>query len=223
MENSTKDKIRNLRKKYSCEVYNTLLPEYKEESMYKFSKKGITLHSIARSLNVDMIIGTLDKISIPKGFQLSLEKQFSESFGQYYFYITAPDGTKSQNIFDFIEVEDSRMGAWQAYLLYTLWHILPLNDHSNSCARQFIFLDQDVESIKMVDKNPVEELEDINTDLKVLQYESHYFISCCYWSRFKGLIRELVEIEITEGRAKEFIDVIAKDVYVYEYGRNIRL
>lgn len=221
MENSTKDKIRNLRKKYSCEVYNTLLPEYKEESMYEFSKKGITLHSIARSLNVDMIIGMLDKISIPKGFQLSLEKQFSESFGQYYFYITAPDGTKSKNIFDFIEVEDSRMGAWQAYLLYTLWHILPLNDHSNYSQRSFIFIDQDKFSISIEGKNAEAELENLNTDLRVLQYESHYYISSCYWCRYKGLERELVELEIRNGKVINILDVVNKNLY--DYGRNIRI
>lgn len=221
METAVKEKILNLRKKYSCEVYNTLLHEYEDESMYVFSKKGISLHSIARTLNIDMIMEVLDKIAIPNDFHLSLEKRFSESFGQYYFYITSPDGSRSSNIFDYIVVEDSRMGAWQAYLLYTLWHILPLNDHSNYSHRDFIFIDQDKSSIYIEGKNPVDELEDLNTDLRVLQFESHYYISTCYWSRYHGLSRELVEIEIKDGKVIKILDVIDKNLY--EYGRNIRI
>ena len=43
MENSTKDIIRNFRKKYSYEVYNTLLPEYKEDTLANFNTKYYNL------------------------------------------------------------------------------------------------------------------------------------------------------------------------------------
>lgn len=223
MNKATTEKIQKLRKKFSCDVYNTLFNDFKEVSMYEYSKKGLSLHSITGLCNINLIMNVLDKLSIPRGYRLTLEEQLYEDFGQFYFYIITPDGSKDGDIWNYIEVEESCMGAWQAYLLNTLWHVLPLYDHSNYCRRQFVFLDQDIEAINMQNKNPIEELQGLNIGLRVLQYESHYYISCCYWSDYHGMTRELVEIELKDGKVAQFFNVASKDVYVYEYGRNIRI
>ena len=41
---------------------------------------------------------------------------------------------------------------------------------------------------------------------KVTRYEDKYYVSCCYWSEFGGLIRELVEIKIENNKVTEFLD-----------------
>lgn len=221
MNKSVKDKVLELKKKCSFDTYKVLISEVKPDSMFEYSKLGISLHSITKFHDIDLILRVLDKIKVQEGHQLILERQVSESFGQYYLYIISPDGAKKSNIFDYINVEESVMGAWQSYLLYTLWHVLPLYDHSCYSARKFIFLNQDIESISIDGKDPYVELGGLDTQVKIVSHESQYYISCCYWNRFRGLSRELMELTIQDGKVTQFFDV--RNEILYEYDCNIMI
>nr|WP_294431827.1 hypothetical protein [Prevotella sp.] len=47
---------------------------------------------------------------------------------------------------------------------------------------------------------------------------AQYYVSCCYWSRFAGLIRELVDIKIENNKVTEFLDVNHERLYKYHCG-----
>lgn len=53
---------------------------------------------------------------------------------------------------------------------------------------------------------------------KVTRYEDKYYVSCCYWSEFGGLIRELVEIKIENNKVTEFLDANREVLYRYHCG-----
>lgn len=53
---------------------------------------------------------------------------------------------------------------------------------------------------------------------KVTRYDDKYYVSCCYWSRFAGLIRELVDIKIENNKVTEFLDVNHERLYKYHCG-----
>ena len=83
MNKSVNDKVLELKKKCSFDTYKVLISEVKPDSMYEFSKLGISLHSITKFHDIDLILRVLDKIKVQEGHQLILEQQVYESFGRY--------------------------------------------------------------------------------------------------------------------------------------------
>ena len=59
-------------------------------------------------------------------------------------------------------------------------------------------------------------LRNLHFSLKV-HFRSKY-VSCCYWSRFAGLIRELVEIKMVNSKVTEFLDANREVLYGYHCG-----
>lgn len=45
-----------------------------------------------------------------------------------------------------------------------------------------------------------------------------YYISCCYWSDWEGLIKELVEIQIENNKVKSILNVDKKALFKYDCG-----
>lgn len=187
--------------------------------------------SIARSLlrivkgkRYDAISKCLDKISLPKEYELKIKECEQSGIGDKSKpYIKLPDGDQDFNIFKYLNVEQSCMGAWQAYLLYTLWHVLPLWWHANYDSRDYVFSEEDamfhnMETITELAKFNKEELDEnsvalevayklrnVDATLKVINRDDKYYVSCCYWTMFGGLIREFVEITIQDNKVKEFV------------------
>lgn len=52
---------------------------------------------------------------------------------------------------------------------------------------------------------------------EIAKYDK-YYISCCYWSDCKGLIRELVEITIENNKVKSILNVDKKTLFKYDCG-----
>lgn len=185
----------------------------------------------------EKILGVLDKIKLLDDYSLELEYPDGGGIGgRTYINIKEPNGNLNRNFFDFMIVEDSPLGALQVYLLNKLWHHLPMYWHGYYDRRFNVFSKKDLSQIKVRStktrgERPLkpsdiyEEENDLPEEAlacdvtpKVTRYEDKYYVSCCYWSEFGGLIRELVEIKIENNKVTEFLDANREVLYRYHCG-----
>jgi hypothetical protein len=122
-----------------------------------------------------------------------------------------------------MSVENSHDGAWQAYLIHFLWHILPTFWHGGYDSRTYLFSKDDLRTLKTIeekDQGVVAYLEDFDLTPEIVKstLNDKYYITCCYWSDWGGLIRELVEITIDDNKVVDFFNVQEKVEFEYDCG-----
>lgn len=184
----------------------------------------------------DKILYVLDKIQLPEGHSLQLEYKDGGIGGRTYINVKEPNGNLSTKFLDFMIVDDSPLGALQVYLLSKLWHYLPMYWHACYDERFCVLSKEDLSKIKVRStktrgERPLkpsdiyEEVKDLPEEAlacdvtpKVTRYENKYYVCCCYWSRFAGLVRELVEIKIENNKVTEFLDANREVLYRYHCG-----
>ena len=184
----------------------------------------------------EKILYVLDKIQLLEDYGLQLEYEERGIGGRTYIYVKEPNGNLSKNFLDFVIVDDSLLGALQVYLISKLWHYLPMHWHGYYDRRFCVFSKDDLLNIKIRARRtsrerppkPTNEFADVNglpeealacdVTPKVTRYEDKYYVSCCYWSEFGGLIRELVEIKIENNKVTEFLDANREVLYRYHCG-----
>lgn len=184
----------------------------------------------------DKILYVLDKIQLSEGYSLQLEYKDGGIGGRTYINVKEPNGNLSTKFLDYVTVDDSPLGALQVYLLSKLWHYLPMYWHACYEKRFCVFSKDDLSKIKVRStktrgERPLkpsdiyEEENDLPEEAlacdvtpKVTRYEDKYYVSCCYWSKFGGLIRELVEIKIENNKVTEFLDANREVLYRYHCG-----
>ena len=167
----------------------------------------------------------LHHLSLPAGVSLKIEecRQNGEADVSKLFVETA-DGKNDYNIWQYIKVDDSIDGAWDAYFLYKVWHILPLWWHAHYSRRIFLYSDGDVNDITRlnVEENEANSirttLKSLVTDPDVVKINGNYYISCCFWSDFGGLIKEIVELKLSALGKASFLDISNKTLYEYDCG-----
>lgn len=182
------------------------------------------------------ILYVLDKIQLLEDYGLQLEYEERGIGGRTYIYVKEPNGNLSKNFLDFVIVDDSPLGALQVYFLSKLWHYLPMYWHGYYDRRFSVFSKDDLLKIKVRSRKTrgerplkpsdiYEEGNDLPEEAlacdvtpKVTRYEDKYYVSCCYWSEFGGLIRELVEIKIENNKVTEFLDANREVLYRYHCG-----
>lgn len=184
----------------------------------------------------DKILYVLDKIQLPEGHSLQLEYKYGGIGGRTYIYVKEPNGNLSTKFLDYMTVDDSPLGALQVYLLSKLWHYLPMYWHACYDERFCVLSKDDLSKIKVRStktrgERPLkpsdiyEEENDLPEEAlacdvtpKVTRYDDKYYVSCCYWSEFGGLIRELVKIKIENNKVTEFLDANREVLYRYHCG-----
>lgn len=184
----------------------------------------------------EKILYVLDKIQLLEDYGLQLEYEERGIGGRTYIYVKEPNWNLSKNFLDFVIVDDSPLGALQVYFLSKLWHYLPMYWHGYYDRRFSVFSKDDLLKIKVRSRKTrgerplkpsdiYEEGNDLPEEAlacdvtpKVTRYEDKYYVSCCYWSEFGGLIRELVEIKIENNKVTEFLDANREVLYRYHCG-----
>ena len=184
----------------------------------------------------EKILYVLDKIQLLEDYGLQLEYEERGIGGRTYINIKEPNGNLSKKFLDFMIVDDSPLGALQVYFLSKLWHYLPMYWHGYYDRRFSVFSKDDLLKIKVRSRKTrgerplkpsdiYEEGNDLPEEAlacdvtpKVTRYEDKYYVSCCYWSEFGGLIRELVEIKIENNKVTEFLDANREVLYRYHCG-----
>ena len=99
-----------------------------------------------------------------------------------------------EDFWTYLQVEESQMGAWQAYLMSQMWHYLPLWWHSNYERRSYVYsksskieLEGDLDD-EEYSFNQAITTNDVTPSIK--QEGDEFFISACYWTIHGGLYRE---------------------------------
>lgn len=172
--------------------------------------------------NYEQLLNNLNNLQISKGEALIIENAKQIGIGdRSRLYITNDSGEKDINIFNHINVEDSCNGAWQAYLLNSLWHVLPMFWHGCYDKRTYLFSKEDIKnqlSIMMSDIELIKELKKYDIIPKIVKLEDKgiYYISCCYWNDWDGLIKEIVKVTLKENKVIEIITEANITLYKYD-------
>lgn len=184
-----------------CEA-NEPADTYQEEMQV-----AIELARLVNSEDYDEIFYLLDKVTPMDGntVRVVLPDEI-EGVGTY------GDGTSAIGVFDtndsiltdsfaedfwkYLQVENSQMGAWQAYLVAKMWHYLPLIWHSGYSYRSNIY-SKSSSGLKAARRHCVVTWNKVAPSIK--HEGNQYLISVCYWSEFGGLIRENCSVRFDNG------------------------
>ena len=156
------------------------------------------------------MIGCLNNLSLPTSTYLNVRRCCNVGIGDRSHLYISEGNICDYSIWDHIVVEDSHMGAWQTYLLYSVWRTLPFFWHGLYDKRSYIYSENDIARIEFI-TNEVPKaamsIQEFNIIPEVIKKYSKYYVSCCYWNNWTGLNREVVEITIENNMVKE-IEVI---------------
>lgn len=170
-----------------------------------------------------LIQEVLDKASLPNGHSLCVEPCNNDSpyLGEVSkLFISTPSGIDNREVFDTLRFEDSRMGAWQAFLLHQITSYLPLWWHANYGRRDYLYTTDEISRIRHFteEKPDLSHYSDKDLAPAIIPSGEHYFVSCCYWSEFHGLIREFVQLTLKDGLLSDFLVFEERTLYSYDCG-----
>lgn len=234
--------ISNRIKKRKCKKMNeerNLMEKKKEEeiNLAKIRYTKAVSHSnnlfvpqlgyFAYSIFVDMHKGyysdVIDSFCIKtiNNTKLGIELCKQDDFGDTSkLYIKLLNGEQDYDIFKHILVESSAEAAWKVYLLHSLWHILPLWWHANYSHRKFILHKIDLIYLSNYRQEPLDLLSeiDVNIEPTIHKYQDYFYVSCCYWSDWGGLIREYIEITVKDDKVVNIVTFDQEVIYKYDCG-----
>ena len=209
----------------------------KNAAMYDFEKKALEFISKKEEIvknksqvTIDSLFSVLDCLSLRSGYRLGLKLAGEVGIGDESWFYTyqgeEPIDTlscrvpQSNVLFKDIIVEQSAMGAWQAYLLYISPTILPTFWHGGYIRREFFF---DRKNYKGITSSWAE--RNGNVDIKldkipqpsVEMGEGKAVVSCPYWNDWRGLVLETVEVQF-KSDGSVVITTHSKVLYEYDCG-----
>ena len=182
-----------------------MMNDYEKKALEFVSKINGIVRNKSQE-NIDSLFSVLDCLSLQPGYRLGLKLAGEVGIGDESWFYTYqgenPVNTSScrvpdsSRLFKNIIVEQSAMGAWQAYLLYISPTILPTFWHGGYIRREFFF---DREKYKGITSS----WAGGNVDMKLSQIpqsivdmgEGMAVVSCPYWNDWGGLILETVEVK----------------------------
>lgn len=185
---------------------------------------GRSLVTLVEMEQYSNFLKCLDKLSLPQGGSLGVDKAKHAGLGdKSNLFVQSNSEQANYNYFEELTVEDSCDGAWQAYLLYSLWHILPTFWHGGYDSRTYIFSKEDLKDLRTIeeqDQGVVEYLYNYDLIPEVVKspHNDKYYVTCCYWSDWGGLIRELIEITIDNNKVIDVFEVQKKVEFEYDCG-----
>ncbi len=182
---------------------------------------GRKLFNFVSKRDYDKLLSILNTMSLPQGYALGVEVAKPDAFGDNSrLFIKSASAPVIYDFFKEITVEDSCDGAWQAYLLQSLCHVLPAFGHGIYNDRTYILSKEDLMELRTMEKQDQGvvshlfgyyiEPEVVKSDIK-----GKYYVTCCYWSDWSGLVRELVEIVIDNNKVDDVYKV--KETVLFEY------
>jgi hypothetical protein len=181
----------------------------------------LLMDSISSEDDYQGIMKPLKHLSLPTGVSIHVEECKEMWPGdQSKLFVETTEGAYDYQIWDYILADNNNEGIWEAYLLHKLWHSLPMFQHALYSRRTYIYSPEDNSKIEcMMDKNSTPMAQSASKKVlvapQVVKAGNKYFVSCCYWSSFGGLIQEKVEAIFNEHKI-EFKDIGHKTLYKYE-------
>lgn len=191
----------------------------------EFVTVGQVLHYMVKRQQYGSIMPILSTLRLPEGYKLHMKECSIEGIGdKSELFVKVVLSRKKYEPFEILSIEDSYLGAFQTYLLKTLWHSLPLFWHANYARRTYIFSNLDFQYIETDKHNKmlISEISGIMSDdyIKPIvgKFHDSYYVSCCYWTNFGGLIRDYCKIRIENNQLAEFSQATTDVLYKYDCG-----
>lgn len=200
-------------------------------STNKYSLLGAEFHHFLKNIQSDnpiienynnKVSAILDKLNLNGELQIRFAN--AEKYDDNSWFYFKEDEEKSIDhlswdvihmLFERIEAKCDTMSVWQIYLLYTSWTILPLFGHACYNKRTYMFFKEDLDKIsKNNDIDSITEQNDILPEIKIEGDTA--WVTCCYWSDWKGLVRETITINFVEGRRFHINEEVKKE-FLYSY------
>lgn len=131
----------------------------------------------------------LNKLSLPRGFSLKVKVCQKRGLGDESKIFLKTDGNiyDESEIWNYINVENSIYGVWQAYLLYKVKHILPFWWHGVYDSRTYIY-HSSIKDISLIHSN-----ESGNLDVGVIDIHGHWGFGYIHVDEFTNLEPDVVE------------------------------
>lgn len=215
-------------KKQDLATFDTAFDKPHDNDFLTLCNIGEHLISAIKEKDYDSILNVLDKLSLPKGFFLKVEEAQQHRLDNESNIFLEADGDTydDSEIWDYIHVENSIHGAWQAYLLNRLRHILPLYGHALYDSRTYIYcssgkditVPEDIYSSYLGEEESKQLANLTNLEPDIVEFDGKYLISCCYLDYDHSLIREIVAVSISNDTAS-FNDIGQK--YLIKRKRSI--
>ena len=180
-----------------------------------------SLMDLVRQQKYNEFLNLLDKASLPSTMTLGVKECIRQGAAdRSRLCVKRSDDAFTFNINEYLEFENSAMGAWQAFLIDRLWHSLPLWWHDNYNKRDYIYSKEDLYKIThFVDRHfDALVLEKYDLTPEIYGENGRYYISCCYWTDFGGLKREYVEISLLDGKLDKPFLFDHKVIHSYDCG-----
>ena len=125
------------------------------------------------------------------------------------------------DFFNHLTIEPTAMGFWQAYLLSIGKTLLPFSGHLNYTKRKLVFAHEQLKDISLsLQKGSVPELENLDAEVSpsVQIKDKQAIVSCRYWNKWGGLIRESAKITFFYGKVYLLEDFEEQVLIKYDCG-----
>ena len=199
-------------------------PDTPSKSCEDESRLAIKLAKLVEDKSYDEALGLLDRIIVKDNNCIKIVPYYDKDTINYH-ADTSPIVIYNQqgewlstnfkeDFWTYLQVEKSRMGAWQAYLMSQMWHYLPLQWHANYSYRDYLY-SQLSKGYGYFRKNFVASWYKLAPE--ITQEGDKFFISACYWSEFYGLVREYYAVTF-ENDIVHVEELNADVLYEYDCG-----
>ena len=150
-----------------------------------------------------------------------MKRPYEEKDGGVYLFGEMSYLRFTFNFFNHLTIEPTAMGFWQAYLLSIGKTLLPFSGHLNYTKRKLVFAHEQLKDISLsLQKGSVPELENLDAEVSpsVQIKDKQAIVSCCYWNKWGGLIRESAKITFFYGKVYLLEDFEEQVLIKYDCG-----
>ena len=204
------------------EEYSTKTTEPYEDEI----ELAIQIAQLVEGENYNDVLTLLDKIVVKDNYSMKIVPYYDKDTFDM-FADTSPiviyneqgewlSTNFEDDFWNYLQVENSQMGAWQAYLLSQMWHYLPLQWHANYSYRDYIY-SQSSKGYDILREHFIAGKHKVAP--QITQERDKFLISACYWSEFEGLVRERYAVTFENDRV--YVEELDVNV-LYEYDCGIQ-
>ena len=204
------------------EEYSTKTTEPYEDEI----ELAIQIAQLVEGENYNDVLTLLDKIVVKDNYSMKIVPYYDKDTFDM-FADTSPiviyneqgewlSTNFEDDFWNYLQVENSQMGAWQAYLLSQMWHYLPLQWHANYSYRDYIY-SQSSKSYDILREHFIAGKHQVAP--QITQEGDKFLISACYWSEFEGLVREHYAVTFENDRV--YVEELDANI-LYEYDCGIQ-
>ena len=188
-------------------------------------KKFESLHEGQTEPFVNHLFSQLTDVALEPNFKLALKLYEKKGSGDISrLCVSGRNGIEELDICKHLRVKQTKMAAWQLYLLNNISTVLPLYWHGGYIRRNFIFRALDIDGIFPLKFHDLSELSRENAfvpSVEIAEENAHgctMVVRCCYWNDWEGLVRESSGITIENGKLKNISHLSKKVEFQYNCG-----